>query len=124
MYQYNKAIVKMINYDNVTKEDINEYNLTWSQISDHPYRILIIGGSESGKTNTLRNLTKQQGDDNYTVLDKTYLYAKDSYKPKYQYLITKYKSKVLKNLENLKNFVEYFNNMKDVYKNMQGHNPS
>ena len=34
----------MINYDDVTKENINEHNPNWFQISDHPYRILIIGG--------------------------------------------------------------------------------
>ena len=71
MNQYNKAVVKMINYDDVTKENINEYNLNWPQISDLPYRIIIIGDSESGKTNTLLNLIKQQGDDSYTILDKT-----------------------------------------------------
>ena len=124
MNQYNKAVVKMINYDDVTKENINEYNLNWPQIYDLPYRIIIIGDSKSGKTNTLLNLIKQQGDDSYTILDKTYLYAKDSYEPKYQYLIKKYKSKSLRKLKNLKHFVEYFNNMKDVYKNIQGHDPS
>ena len=40
---------KMINFDDVTKENIKEENPNWPQISDHPYRILIIGGSGSGK---------------------------------------------------------------------------
>ena len=33
----------MSNYDNVTKK--HEHNLNWPQIPDHPYRILLIGGS-------------------------------------------------------------------------------
>ena len=40
---------KMINFDDVTKENIKEENANWPQISDHPYRILIIGASGSGK---------------------------------------------------------------------------
>ena len=40
----------MINYDNVTKGNINEYNSNWPQIFDHLYKILIIGGSGSGKS--------------------------------------------------------------------------
>ena len=38
------------------------HNTNWSQITDHPYRILIIGGSGSGKTNSLFNLISQQPD--------------------------------------------------------------
>ena len=47
---------KMINFDDVIKEETKEHNPNWPQISDHPYRILIIGGSGSGKTNSLFNL--------------------------------------------------------------------
>ena len=39
----------MINFDNVIKENIKEHNPNQSCIPDHPYRILINGGSESGK---------------------------------------------------------------------------
>ena len=49
---------------------------------DHPYRILIIGGFGSGKTNTLLNLIHHQPN-----IDKIYLYTKDPYKAKYQLLI-------------------------------------
>ena len=52
--------------------------------SNHPHRILIIEGSGSGKTNALLNLTNNQLD-----IDKVYLYAKDPYEAKYQYLIEK-----------------------------------
>ena len=64
----------MINIDDVTKENIKENNPNWSQIPDYPYRILIIGGSGSGKTNSLFNLRSQRLD-----IDKIYLYAKDPF---------------------------------------------
>ena len=71
----------MINFDNVTKENTKEHNPNWPQVPDHPYRILIIGGSGSGKTNSLFNLIYQQLD-----TDKIYSNAKDPYKAKYQVL--------------------------------------
>ena len=43
----------MFNFDYITKEDIKEHNPNWPDIPDHPYSILIVGGSESGKTNAL-----------------------------------------------------------------------
>ena len=49
---------------------------------------MIIGGSGSGKTNTLLNLIKEQ--DKHDVIDKIYLYAKDLNEPKYQFLIEKH----------------------------------
>ena len=52
----------MINFDDVTKENIKEHNPTWSQIPDNSYRILIIGGSGFGKINPLFNLINQQTD--------------------------------------------------------------
>ena len=39
----------MINFDDVTKESIKEHNTNWPQIPDHPYRMLVTGGSVSGK---------------------------------------------------------------------------
>ena len=72
----------MINFDDYINENKNEHNKNWPYIPDHPYRILIIGGSGSGKTNVLLNLIDNQPD-----IDKIYLYAKDPYEAKYQYLI-------------------------------------
>ena len=72
---------KMINFDDVTKEDIKEHNPIWPQIPDHPYRILITGGSRCGTTNSLFNLINQQSD-----TDKFLLYAKDPYEEKCQFL--------------------------------------
>ena len=64
-----------------------QHNLNWPYIPDHPYRILIIGGSASGKTNALLNLINNQPD-----VDKIYLYATDPYEAKYQFLLTKEKA--------------------------------
>ena len=64
----------MINFDNYTNENKAEHNLKWPYIPDHPWRILIIGGSESGKPNALLNLINNQLD-----IDKMYLYAEDPY---------------------------------------------
>ena len=46
----------MINFDEYTNENKMKHNLNWPYIPDHPYRVLIIGGSDSGKTKTLLNL--------------------------------------------------------------------
>ena len=83
---------------------------------DHLYRILIIGGSGSGKTNALLNLIN-----NHPDIDKIYLYAKDqssiiNFQIKYQFLINKRESVGLKRLNDPKAFIEYSNNMQDVYK--------
>ena len=46
----------MINFDNYTNENITEHNLKWAYIPDNPYRMLMIGGSGSGKASALLNL--------------------------------------------------------------------
>ena len=63
----------MINLDNIVNNNKEKHNKKWTYIPDHPYRILIIGGSASGKSNILLNLINEQND-----IDKIYLYAKDS----------------------------------------------
>ena len=50
----------MINFDDYVNENKNEHNKNWPYIPDHPYRILIIGGSGSGKSNVLLNLLDNQ----------------------------------------------------------------
>ena len=72
----------MINLNSIAKENNKEHKEKWPFIPDHPYRILIIGGSRSGKTNALLNLISQQDD-----TDKICLYAKDLSEPKYEFLI-------------------------------------
>ena len=61
----------MINLDSITNENNKKHNNKWPYILDHPYRILIIGGSGSGKTKALINLTNEQND-----IDKIYLESK------------------------------------------------
>ena len=107
----------MINFDDYTNENKIEHNLKWSYIPDHPYRIIIIGGSGSGKTNALLNLINNQPD-----IDKIYLYAKDPYEEKYQYLINKREKVGLDHFNDLKAFIEYSNDMQDVYKNIEDYN--
>ena len=82
------------------------------------YRILIIGGSESGKTNALLNLIKNQPD-----IDKTYLYAKNPYEAKYQNLINKREDVGARHYADPKAFIEYSNDMQYVYKNIEEQNP-
>ena len=66
----------MFNLDAITNENSKGHNKKWPYIPDHPYRMLIIGSSGSGKTNALLNLIKQQDSDD-NLSDKIYLYAKD-----------------------------------------------
>ena len=100
----------MINFDDVTKENIKEHNPNWLQIPDHPYRILIIGDSRSGKTKSLFNLINQPQD-----IDKIYLYAEDPYEAKHQFLIKKQEGINLKHFNGFKAFTECSNNMDDIY---------
>ena len=104
----------MIKLDDVIEESAKEHNTNWPKNSDHLYRILITGSSASGKTNSLFNLINQQSD-----IDKIYLYAKDPYKAKYQFLINKRNSTGLKHFNDSKAFIEYSNNMDDIYKNIE-----
>ena len=78
----------MINFDDYTNKNKSKHYLKWPYIPDHPYRILTIGGSGSGKTNVLLNLINNQPN-----IDKIYLYAKDPYEAKYQYLINRREKK-------------------------------
>ena len=107
----------MINFDDYVNENKTEHNKNWPYTPDHPYRILIIGGSGSGKTNVLLNLIENQPD-----IDKIYLYAKDSHEAKYQYLINKRESVGLNHSNDSKAFIEYSNDMHDVYKNTDEYN--
>ena len=108
----------MINFDDYTNENIIEHNSKWPYIPDHPYRMLIIGGSGSGKTNPLLNLINNQPD-----IDKIYLYAKDPYEAKYQYLINKREKVGLDHFNDPKASIEYSNDMQDVHKNIDNYNP-
>ena len=103
----------MINFDKHANENKTEHNSKWIYIPDHPCRILIIGGSASGKTNALLNLINNELD-----FYKIYLYAKDPYKTKYEFLINKRENTGLKHFNDPKAFIEYSNGMHDVYKSI------
>ena len=109
----------MINLDSITNENNKEHNEKWPYIPDHPYRILIIGGSGSGKANTLLNLINEQND-----IDKIYLYAKDLSEPKYEILIKNCENVGIKHLNDSNVFIECCNTMDDVYENIADYNPS
>ena len=92
----------MINFDEYTNENRIKHNPNWPYIPDHPYRILIIGGSGSGKTNALLNLINNQPD-----INKIYLYPKDRYEAKYQYLINKRERVGINGLNDPRAFIGY-----------------
>ena len=94
----------MINFDDYVNENKTEHNENWPHTSDHPYRMLI------GGTNVLLKLIGNQPD-----IDKIYLYAKDLYEAKYEYLITKREGGGINHLNDPKAFIEYSIDMHDVY---------
>ena len=89
-------------------------------IPDHPYRMMMIGGSESRKINALLNLIKEQNSDN--LIDKIHLYAKDLTEPKYQFLIKNREDVGKKHLNSPKAFIEHSQYMDDVYNNINDNN--
>ena len=103
---------KMINLDSITNENNKKRNEKWPYVPDHPYRILIIGGSGSGKINTLLNLIKER--DYHDVIDKIYLYAKDLSEPNYEYLIKKREDAGINHVNNPNAFIFCSNTMCDV----------
>ena len=115
--------IKIINFDDnvngiVFNEIKSEHDKNWPYIPDHTYRILIIGGPGSGKIHLLSNLIESQPD-----IDKIYLYAKDLYEAKYQYLI-KIREKVgIDHHNDPRAYIEYSNDMHNVYKNINYYNP-
>ena len=80
---------------------------------------MIIGGSGSAKTNALLNLINHEPD-----IDKIYLNTKDPYEAKYQLLINKRESTGLKYFNDPKTFIEYLNDMDDIYKIIKEYNPN
>ena len=108
----------MINLDSIINENNKEHNEKWPFIPIHQYRILIIDGSGSGKTNALLNLINEQDE-----IDKIHLYAKDLCEPKYEFLVKKRKNAGIKYLNDPNAFIECSNTMDDVYENIDDHSP-
>ena len=98
----------------ILQKKAKEHNPKWSEIPDHPYQILIIGDSGSGKTNAFLNMINHEPD-----IDKVYLYAKNPFEAKFQLLINERENTGLKYLNDPKAFIEYSNDMDDIYKNIE-----
>ena len=94
-------------------DDIVSNNKSSSERNDCPFRMLIIGPSGSSKTNTLLHLIN-----NFHPIDKIYLYAKDID----EFLINKREQAGLQNLNDPKAFIEYSNDMDDVFDNINVYN--
>ena len=95
----------MINFDNYANETKTKHNSNWRYVPDHPYKMFIAGGSGSRKTNSLLNLIHYQPDvDNIYIYIYIYIYM-------YIYIY----------IWNF--FMEYSNDMQDVYINIEEHNP-
>ena len=103
----------MLNLDDIVsnKKKISSENDDW------PFRMLIIGPSGSGKTNTLLHLI-----DKFHLIDKIYLYAKDTDEEKYQFLINKREQVGIKNLNDPHAFLEYSSDMNDVLEDINNYN--
>ena len=103
----------MLNLDNIVSNN-NTSSLedttgsSSSERNDWPFRMLIIGLSESSKTNTLLHLIN-----NLHPIDKIYLYAKGIHEPKYEYLINKRELYV---------FIECSDDMNDVLDDITNYN--
>ena len=108
-----------MNFDDYVSEIRTKHNLNWPYTPDHPYRMLIIVGSESAKTNVLLNLIENQPD-----IDKIFLYTKDLYEAKYQYLINILEKVSLDHFDDPKAFIEYSSDIHDVYKTLNEYNPN
>ena len=101
----------MLNLDNIVSNKNENKDYNW------PFRMLIIGPSESGKTNTLLYLIN-----NFHPIDKIYLYAKDLSQPKYEFLINKREQAGIKNLNDPHAFIEYSNDIDDVLDDINNYN--
>ena len=101
----------MINLGSITNENNKKHYEKWPYIPDHPCRIIIIGGSGSGKTNALISLINEQND-----IDKIYLYARNQSEPNYEYLIKEREDAGIK-------YLNIPNTMDDVYENINDYNP-
>ena len=108
----------MLHFDDYFNENKTKHNKNWPYIPNHPYRILIIGGSGSGKPDLLLNLIEKQPD-----IGEIYLYAKDPYEAKHQYLVNKREGVGINNFNDPEAFIDHSNHMRDAYKNIDEYSP-
>ena len=109
-----KVITMIKNYHQLVQIS---HNPNWPYIPNCVYRILIIGGSRSGK---IMELNKNQQPD----IDKIYFYIKDPFELKYQLLINGKDNVGIKKLKNQKAFIDYSQTIADVYENLEDYNPT
>ena len=83
-------------------------------------RIVVFGGSESGKTNVLLNSIKYRGPN----VAKIYLYVKDPFESKYQLLNNERDKAAIEKLKNPKPFIDYSQTIDGVYENLEDYNPT
>ena len=101
----------MLNLDNTVSNKNENKDNNWS------FRMLIISPSGSDKTNTLLNLIN-----NLNPVDKIYLYAKDLSESKYELLINNRKNAEIKHFNDSTAFIEYSNDIDDVFTNIDDYN--
>ena len=101
----------MLNVDDIVSNSKENKDHNW------PFEMLIIGPSGSGKTNSLLHLIN-----NFHLIEKIYLYAKDTNEKKYQYLINKREQAGIKNLNDPHAFIEYSSDMNDVLDDINYYN--
>ena len=104
----------MLNLDNIVNKNNKNEDKDW------PFRLLIIGPLGSGKTNTLPHLINNLHKTN--SIDKIYLYAKDLGEPKYEHLINNRVNAAIKNLDDTHAFIEYSDDMSDMYDDISNYN--
>ena len=103
----------MFNFDYIIKEESKNIINSWTSI-----QIINTWRFWSGKTIVLLNLINHKSD-----VDKIYLFEKDLYEAKNKLLINKRESAGLKYL-NSKSFIEYANDMDDIYENIEEYIPN
>ena len=100
----------MITFGDYENKNKTEHNSKWLYIPDHPYRTLIIGGSGSGITSaSLKLIIISQTLIEFIYTEKIHM----KQNIKWYDDISKYDPKA---------FIEYSNDMQDVYKNIEEYN--
>ena len=109
----------MINLDSITNENNKKHNKKMAIYTRSSIQNFVIGGSGSGKTNSLLNLIKEQDD-----IDKSYLYVKDLSEAKYEFLIKKCEYVGTKYFKDPNAFIDCSNTMDDVHENIDDYKPN
>ena len=74
------------------------------------------------KTEGITHSENHKDDNDYDIIDKSYLNKKDPNKAKYQYIFGKHEKNGLEHYKHAKTYIEFLNNIKGVYKNIHKYN--